>query len=135
MNVLVADDMKTIRTMLIRALNKLGVDHADEAADGLEAMELLRAKTYHLIIVDHYMPHHLGIELVLEARARGCVGPIIMQTTEAHKSSVMRALHAGVTDYILKPFSSEYLLDRLEEHTFEAEMIAAAEISAVAARR
>ncbi|MFO0941349.1 MAG: response regulator [Pirellulales bacterium] len=128
MNVLIADDLSLIRTVLSRTLEKHGVDVIDHAADGLEAMKLLQSKTYHLIITDHYMPHHSGIEVAIEARVRGCVGPIIMQTTEAQKIHVLRALHVGVTDYIVKPYTCEYLYDRLEKHIFKAAMLETEEI-------
>ncbi len=125
MNVLVADDLKTIRSMLIRTLENFGVDNVDEAEDGLQAIEWLQKKNYDLIIVDHHMPNHIGTEVILEARSKGCTGPIIMQTTDCQKSQVMRAIQAGATDYILKPFNSKYLAERLEKHIFNAEMLAA----------
>ncbi len=129
MNVLVADDLKTIRSMLIRTLENFGVDDVDEAEDGQQAIDWLQRKVYDLIIVDHHMPSHLGTDVILEARARGCTGPIIMQTTDCQKSQVMRAIQAGATDYILKPFNSKYLAERLEKHVFNAEMLAAQKIA------
>lgn len=129
MNVLVADDLKTIRSMLIRTLENFGVDDVDEAEDGQQAIEWLQRKAYDLIIVDHHMPNHLGTDVILEARARGCTGPIIMQTTDCQKSQVMRAIQAGATDYILKPFNSKYLTERLEKHVFNAEMLAAQKVA------
>lgn len=128
MNVLIADDLSLIRTVLSRTLEKHGVDGVDQAADGREAMKFLASKNYHLIITDHFMPHYTGIEVAIEARVRGCLGPIIMQTTEAQKMHVLRALHVGVTDYIVKPYTCEYLFDRLEKHIFKAAMLETEEI-------
>lgn len=128
MNVLIADDLSLIRTVLSRTLEKHGVDVIDQAYDGREAMRFLSTKNYHLIITDHFMPHFSGIEVAIEARVLGCQGPIIMQTTEAQKQHVMRALHVGVTDYIIKPYTCEYLYDRLEKHIFKAAMLETEEI-------
>lgn len=128
MNVLIADDLSLIRTVIARTLEKHGVDVIDQAYDGREAMRFLTTKNYHLIITDHFMPHHTGIEVAIEARVLGCKGPIIMQTTESMKMHVMRALHVGVTDYLIKPYTCEYLYDRLEKHIFNAAMLETEEI-------
>ncbi len=114
MRVLVADDSGVIRCVIKRALYELGVDDIDEAADGSEGICLIKNERYDLIITDWNMPHHSGIELVKAARAQGLSCPIIMQTTESQKPLVLQAIAAGVNDYVLKPFTKEYMIERLE---------------------
>lgn len=114
MKVLVADDSGVIRCVIKRALYELGVEEIDEAANGSEAICLVKNEQYDLIITDWNMPHHNGIELVKAARGEGQSCPIIMQTTESQKPLVLQAIAAGVNDYVLKPFTKEYMLQRLE---------------------
>ena len=114
MKVLVADDSGVIRCVIKRALYELGVDDIDEAANGSEGICLIKNERYDLIITDWNMPHHSGIELVKAARAEGLSCPIIMQTTESQKPLVLQAIAAGVNDYVLKPFTKECMIERLE---------------------
>ena len=123
MNVLIADDVSVIRKMIVNALAKFDVDSYDAACDGREAIRLLQDNAYHLIVTDWNMPGFSGLEVAKEARFRGCNGPIIMQTTESQKENVMLALKAGVTDYIIKPFTMNALEKKLEQHVYHAAML------------
>lgn len=114
MKVLVADDSGVVRCVIKRALFELGVDEIDEAANGSEGICLIKHETYDLIVTDWNMPPLSGLDLVKAARAEGQSCPIVMQTTEAQKPQVLLAIAAGVNDYILKPFTKEVMLQRLE---------------------
>lgn len=123
METLVVDDVGVIRTLVRKALRQHGVDHVDEAVDGNQAIEWLQARKYHLMVVDWNMPHKSGLEVTKIARQMGMKGPIIMQTTNSMRSEVMDAVAAGVSDYILKPFTAQELSDSLERHVRNAAML------------
>lgn len=111
---LVVDDSGPMRAIVIRALNSVGVTEIVEAADGEEALKLFRCSSFSLVLTDLNMPNKNGIELVRELRSDGSEVPIIMLTTEAERSSVITAIQAGVSDYLIKPFDSCLLKKKLE---------------------
>jgi two-component system chemotaxis response regulator CheY len=116
MRVLVADDSSTMRKIIIRSLQAVGISQAVEAADGNEAAALFQPGQFDLVLTDWNMPGKTGLELVQEIRSRDPNVPIIMITTEAEKGRVLQAIQAGVSDYIVKPFTAETLREKLERH-------------------
>jgi two-component system chemotaxis response regulator CheY len=66
------------------------------------------------------MPGKNGIEVVREIRAQDKCVPIIMITTEAEKDHVLEAIQAGISDYVVKPFESDMLRDKLCKFITEA---------------
>ena len=118
MRVLLADDSGTMRTIIRRTLESFGVTTTIEASDGLQALELYKASgCFDLILTEWHMPGKTGIELVREIRALDKKVPILMVTTESEKSRVLEAITAGVTDYLVKPFTSDVLRKKLERYT------------------
>ncbi|MEM9589120.1 MAG: response regulator [Planctomycetota bacterium] len=86
-----------------------------EAADGVEALAAFGDGTgFDLVLTDWNMPNMNGLELVTEIRQRGHKHPIMMITTESEKAQVLRAIQAGVNDYLVKPFDQEMLTLKLE---------------------
>jgi two-component system, chemotaxis family, chemotaxis protein CheY len=121
MRVLLADDSGTMRAIIRRSLESLGVTGAVEAADGLQAIELFKAGNgFDLVLTDWNMPGKTGIEVAREIRAVDANVPIVMVTTEADKSRVLEAIQAGVSDYLVKPFTTDTLRQKLERFTSEA---------------
>jgi len=114
--VLVADDSNTMRKIIMRSLAAVGVPSAVEAADGNEAVQTFIAGQFDLVLTDWNMPGKSGLEVIKEIRAKDAKVPIIMITTEAEKSRVMQAIQAGVTDYLVKPFTPDTLREKLEKH-------------------
>lgn len=114
--VLIADDSKTMRTIINRSLASLGVTSVAEAADGVEAVALFAQSHFDLVLTDWNMPRKTGLELVKDIRAQNQQVPIIMITTEAERERVMQAITAGVSDYLVKPFTTETLRDKLSKH-------------------
>jgi two-component system chemotaxis response regulator CheY len=115
MRVLVADDSSTMRTIIRRALESLGVSGVVEAADGVQAIELVKASLgFDLILTDWNRPGKSGIEFVREVRALDCRVPIVMVTKEAEKARVLEAIEAGVTEYLIKPFTTDTLRSKLQ---------------------
>lgn len=114
--VLVADDSSTMRKIIIRSLAAVGVPEATEAADGSEALSLFKPGAFDLVLTDWNMPGKSGLEVVQGIRAQDGNVPIIMVTTEAEKGRVLQAIEAGVSDYLVKPFTAETLREKLEKH-------------------
>jgi two-component system chemotaxis response regulator CheY len=114
--VLVADDSSTMRKIIIRSLQAVGVPEASEAADGNEAVAMFKPGEFDLVLTDWNMPGKSGLEVVQEIRTRDKAVPIIMVTTEAEKGRVLQAIQAGVSDYLVKPFTADTLREKLEKH-------------------
>ena len=114
--VLVADDSGTMRKIIIRSLNAVGIPSAVEAADGNEAVQIFIPGHFDLVLTDWNMPGKTGLEVTQAIRAQDPNVPIIMITTEAEKQRVVAAIQAGVTDYLVKPFTPDMLREKLEKH-------------------
>jgi two-component system, chemotaxis family, chemotaxis protein CheY len=113
---LVVEDSTTIRMILRVILRKLGFDVV-EAGNGREGLERLREMTQtNVVLVDWNMPEMNGIEFIRAVRAdRGYdVLPLIMVTTNTELENVTEALSAGANEYIMKPFTSDMIREKLE---------------------
>lgn len=115
MNVLIVDDSTTMRKILINALKSVGMNDIDEACDGQQAVEAVRAKQYGVVLMDWNMPNMLGIDALKMIRLSGNQVPVIMVTTEAEKSRVIEALKAGANNYMIKPFKPETIITKIQE--------------------
>jgi two-component system chemotaxis response regulator CheY len=114
--VLLADDSSTMRKIILRSLQAVGVPSAVEAADGIEAVNLFKPGEFDLVLTDWNMPGKNGLEVITEIRAKDANVPIIMVTTEAERGRVLQAIQAGVSDYLVKPFTADTLREKLEKH-------------------
>jgi two-component system chemotaxis response regulator CheY len=114
--VLIADDSSTMRKIIIRSLQAVGVSEVTEAADGTEAIAKFQPGLFDMVLTDWNMPGKSGLEVVQDIRGRDAKIPIIMVTTEAEKGRVMQAIQAGVSDYLVKPFTAETLREKLTKH-------------------
>ncbi|MFG1496981.1 response regulator [Saccharospirillum sp. HFRX-1] len=116
---LVADDAGFIRDLVKRALRSQFTQcQIDEAVNGSKAQALLVKKRYDLVLCDWEMPELSGLELLQWLRNREQVEaedktPFIMVTSRGDKDHVVKAVEAGVNDYIGKPFSNEQLLRKI----------------------
>jgi two-component system, chemotaxis family, chemotaxis protein CheY len=115
-SVLVADDSGTMRKIIIRSLNALGITSVTEAGDGSQAVATFKPGAFHLVLTDWNMPGKSGLDVIKEIRAQDAAVPIIMITTEAEKTRVVQAIQAGVTDYLVKPFTADMLREKLNKH-------------------
>jgi two-component system, chemotaxis family, chemotaxis protein CheY len=114
--VLVADDSSTMRKIILRSLQAVGVTQTTEAADGTEAVATFKPGQFDLVLTDWNMPGKTGLEVVREIRSQDAKVPIIMVTTEAEKGRVLQAIQAGVSDYLVKPFTADTLREKLQKH-------------------
>ena len=113
---LIADDSGVICTVVNRAFQDLGIQTVHQARDGIDALKFLAANDYDIIVTDWNMPGATGLDVTKRARENGTKCPIIMQTTESEKCFVMQAIAAGVNDYVLKPFTKDEILEKIEMH-------------------
>ena len=111
--VLVVDDSGTMRKIISRSLQAAGFSDIVEAADGNEGLAAFQSGSFDLVMTDWNMPNKSGIEMVRDIRALGSAVPIYMITTEGEKSRVLEAIQAGITDYLIKPFTADTLRDKL----------------------
>ncbi len=111
MPVLVVDDYKTMIRIIRNLLKQLGFSDIDDAADGTEALEKMRARSYGLVISDWNMEPMTGYELLKEVRSDETLmrTPFIMVTAESKTENVIAAKKAGVNNYIVKPFNAATL--------------------------
>lgn len=116
--VLIVDDMMTMRKIVKKICTEIGFTDISEAGDGNQAWEVItNAPTpIGLIISDWNMPNCTGLDLLKRIRGdhRFSKTPFILVTAEAEKSQVMDALKAGVDQYVVKPFTGEDLMGKLE---------------------
>jgi two-component system chemotaxis response regulator CheY len=109
--ILVVDDALTMRKLVSFTLRTAGFDVV-EATDGLDALTLVRARPFDLIISDVNMPRMDGIEFTRQSRQvlGGRPVPILILTTESDLTKKNQARAAGATGWIVKPFQPEQLL-------------------------
>lgn len=115
MKILVADDYKSMRVIMRGLLTQLNFQNIDEAGDGGAALNMLREKQYGLVISDWGMEPVSGLELLQEIRADGALKdmPFIMVTAESKPENIAAAEKAGVSNFIVKPFSADTLRSKI----------------------
>jgi len=116
MRVLVVDDQMSMRAVTCAALRELGGMQVIEAADGAQAMLALRGGGIDLVVSDWMMPVKDGITLLREIRADDALKaiPVVLLTGEGQREQVLAAIQSGVSDYIVKPFAPETLVEKIK---------------------
>ncbi|MGD0129005.1 MAG: response regulator [Terriglobia bacterium] len=116
MKALIIDDSKAMRSILSRMLQGLGFEVL-EASNGREGIERLQATgSVDLALVDWNMPEMNGLEFIRTVRAEQSYDGVLlmMVTTETEMANVVRALAAGANEYVMKPFTQEIILEKLQ---------------------
>jgi DNA-binding response OmpR family regulator len=113
MRVLVAEDDRSLRSVLERGLKESGYV-VDAVADGDEAVKWLRSYDYEVAVLDWRMPGRSGLEVVEELRRLGVRTPILMLTARDTTADRVTGLRTGADDYLVKPFDFGELLARLD---------------------
>lgn len=117
MKVLVVDDFAAMRQLVKKSLTELGFQNVSEAAGAVDAVRKMEAgEHFDLIISDWNMPKMTGLELLTYVRSgdRTKKVPFLMITAEAQRENIIQAAKAGVSQYIVKPFTAESLQQKLE---------------------
>jgi two-component system, chemotaxis family, chemotaxis protein CheY len=115
MKIMVVDDMSTMRRSVKNLLKQLGFANVDEAENGQEALIKLRADKFGFVVSDWNMPVMSGIQLLKAIRADEGLKtiPVLMVTAEAQKENIIEAVQAGVSNYVVKPFTAEILQEKM----------------------
>lgn len=119
---LVVDDMATMRDALATILKNIGFKKVEKAIDGKDAMAkieraVLEDQPYGLIFCDIIMPKMGGLDLLKELQGSELHKdiPVIMVSTENEYSIVIEAISSGANDYIIKPYTRETVLEKLNK--------------------
>jgi len=115
--ILLADDEAALRFLLTETLADEGYE-ITETEDGKEALDRIQSERYDLIILDYMMPELTGVEVCEWLRNNenpNQHAPVILLTAKALEKDRERANHAGVSTYIVKPFSPLLLVDTVRE--------------------
>ena len=117
LKVLVVDDMSTMRRIVKNVLKQIGFSDMVEAENGQDALNKLKNGDIGFIVSDWNMPVMQGIELLRAVRADPELKhlPFLMVTAEAQKENIIEAVQAGVSNYVVKPFTAEALQEKLEK--------------------
>ena len=115
MKILTVDDSSTMRRIIKNTLTRIGYTDVVEAEHGVDALSKMAG--INLVLTDWNMPEMDGLTFVKALRSNPQFGelPIIMVTTEAAKKEILEAIKAGVTDYVVKPFTPEILKEKIEK--------------------
>ncbi len=117
LKILIVDDFATMRKVIRNLLKQGGFENVVEAEDGAAALKILKSQQVDFIISDWNMPNMSGLELLKAVRADDDIKalPFLMVTAEALKDNVVAAVKAGVSNYIVKPFTAEVLNEKIEK--------------------
>jgi two-component system, chemotaxis family, chemotaxis protein CheY len=115
--ILIVDDFATMRKVIRNLLKQVGYENIVEAEDGAIALRTLKAQKVDFVISDWNMPNMSGLELLKAVRADSELTktPFLMVTAEALQDNVIAAVKAGVSNYIVKPFTAEVLNSKIEK--------------------
>ena len=114
---LVVDDFSTMRRIIKNLLHDLGYGNVTEADDGTSALPILQTGGIDFLITDWNMPGMPGLELLKQVRAdpRLAKMPVLMLTAEAKREQIVEAAQAGVSGYVIKPFTAAILKEKIDK--------------------
>jgi two-component system chemotaxis response regulator CheY len=117
LNFLVVDDFSTMRRIIKNLLHDLGYANVTEADDGTTALPLLKEGKFDFLITDWNMPGMPGLELLKQVRADARLSkmPVLMLTAEAKREQIVEAAQAGVSGYVIKPFTAATLKEKIDK--------------------
>lgn len=115
MKILVVDDHSTMRRIVRGVLKRLGYSNIDMAENGEEGLTKLKGDRFDFVVCDWNMPVMSGLELLKAVRSDGDLRelPFLMVTAEAKKDNIVEAIEAGVSNYVVKPFTEEVLAEKI----------------------
>ncbi len=118
MKILVVDDFSTMRRIVKNILKQQGFERMVEAEDGQQAYNKLTSEGgFQFVVSDWNMPNMDGLDLLKKVRSNPELKdlPFLMVTAEAEKHKVIEAIKAGVSNYVVKPFTAEVLKEKLDK--------------------
>ena len=113
--ILIVEDEADFRDMLKHVLESAGY-HVEAAGNGMDGLALYKETAPDAVILDVHLPDMSGFEICRKIRIEGprSSTPILMCTVRSEVSGVAEGLGCGATDYVLKPFQINDLLERLK---------------------
>jgi two-component system, chemotaxis family, chemotaxis protein CheY len=114
--IMIVDDYSTMLRILRNLLRQLEFENVEEATDGGMALQKLKLGNFGLVISDWNMQPVSGLDLLKNVRADAQLKhlPFIMVTAESKTENVVAAKQAGVSNYIVKPFTADTLKSKME---------------------
>jgi two-component system chemotaxis response regulator CheY len=115
--ILIVDDFASMRRIIRNTLKQIGFKNVFEADDGTTALAMLEDQPVDVILADWNMPKMSGLELLKKVRQDKALKsiPVLLVTAEAQKENVIEAIQAGVSNYIVKPFTPDSMKQKLEQ--------------------
>ena len=115
MRVLVVDDSRTLRKVLVRELRQIGPMQIEEASDGVEALEILQARTFYLVLLDMEMPELDGLGVLTALKESGQLSglPVIVISSAEEIDKTVKCIEMGAEDYLPKTFNPILLRARI----------------------
>ena len=115
MRVLVVDDSRTLRKVLVRELRQIGPMQIEEASDGVEALEILQARTFDLVLLDMEMPELDGLGVLTALKESGQLSglPVIVISSAEEIDKTVKCIEMGAEDYLPKTFNPILLRARI----------------------
>ena len=117
MNILIVDDFSIMRRIIKNLLLDLGFNNTEEADDGTTALPILQNGNIDFLITDWNVSDMTGIDLLKVIRADEKLAdlPVLMVTAESNREHIIEAAQAGVNGYIVKPFTTLTLKEKIEK--------------------
>lgn len=113
--ILIVDDAAFMRMMLKDILTKNGYDVCGEASNGVEALDRYKELKPDLVTIDITMPEKDGISALKDIRAYDSKAKCIMCSAMGQQAMVIDAIQSGASDFIVKPFQADRVLDSLKK--------------------
>ena len=115
MKFLIVDDFSTMRRIVRGLLKEMGFNNAEEAEDGVIALNMLKNAKFDFVVSDINMPNMDGFGLLSAIKKEDSLKhlPVLMVTAEARKEDIVRAAQEGAAGYIVKPFTKATLEEKV----------------------
>lgn len=118
MRILVVDDVLSARLYTVSLLQKLGISEIVQAENGSQALTYLRSDNlFDVILMDWKMPVMTGPEAISVLNHQGSRIPIVLMTALNRPDDVEKILKLGIQDYLLKPFTIQFLMNQIQRVT------------------
>lgn len=109
--VLIVDDSMYMRTLIKEALEEAGYEIIGEAANGESAIDMALEMDPDLITLDNILPDMIGIDILKVIKEEGLHSKVVMVSAVGQQSVINEGMELGASDYIVKPFTSDHLVE------------------------
>ena len=116
-SVLIVDDSLYMRTVIKDALEEAGYEIVGQAANGEAAIDMAFELQPDIITLDNILPDMIGTDILKVYKEEGLESKVIMISAVGQESVIEEGLNLGANDYIVKPFTTEQLVESLGKHS------------------